>query len=85
MGFLQEGKEDLLAFMDSNYTKEDSNIEFIVNIVDSCQAMWMDNVLRNLNDNLQGQVVDLMTRALKFEAFQKLKKRMIMLDLTEAN
>ena len=33
----------------------------------------------------QEQVADLMTKALKLEAFQKLRKKMGMLDLTEVD
>jgi hypothetical protein len=33
----------------------------------------------------QEQVADLMTKALKLEAFQKLRKKMGMLDFTEVN
>ncbi|RDX70959.1 hypothetical protein CR513_49746, partial [Mucuna pruriens] len=76
------GEENLLAFTYSNYAR-DEDLCVLVKFKSSVMDVQETTNCYSFKYRGREQVANLMTKALKLEAFQKLKKKMGMLDLAE--
>ncbi|XP_045791716.1 uncharacterized mitochondrial protein AtMg00810-like [Trifolium pratense] len=98
--FLSSGAVSWMSKKQPIVTLSTTEAEFVAAATSACQAVWMRRILKNISHVQEGstdgeielvhcvtqeQDADLMTKALKLEAFQKLRKKMGMLDFTEVN